>query len=170
MSAFLISQILIGFAFLSDLASFQFKKRETTLLFFFISATLIATHYFLLGAIAGGLIIGVSALRFLTGVFTTSKYPKYFFLVLVLGIGIYTFESLVDVLPVITGVFGTLATFQKNEKHLRYFMMVASIAIIAYNVLVFTPAGIALETFFLGSNLLSYWRFYMRKQEEKGEA
>lgn len=48
MSAFLLSQILIGIAFIGDIASFQFKKRQVTLALFAFSAYLISTHYFLL--------------------------------------------------------------------------------------------------------------------------
>jgi hypothetical protein len=162
-STFILSQILIGFAFAFDLASFQFKKREATLVLFFLSASLISAHFFLLGALTAGFIVAVSALRFFVGIFTTSKYPMHFFLIVILGLGLYTFDGREDFFAVITGIFGTMAAFQSNEKLLRQLMMVATGSIIIHNILIFSPAAIALEIFFLVSNLLSYWRFYLRK-------
>jgi hypothetical protein len=56
----------------------------------------------------------------------------------------------------------TFAVFQPNEKLLRQIMMIATICVITLNVVIFTPVGIVTETFFLGSNALSYWRFYIK--------
>jgi hypothetical protein len=64
-SAFLLSQILIGLAFLFDLASFQFKERKYTLVCFALAAALISAHYFLLEQDTAGFIIALSAARFL---------------------------------------------------------------------------------------------------------
>ena len=163
-STFVLSQILIGIAFLFDLASFQFKKRETTLLLFFCAASLISVHFFLLGAVTGGLVIAVSAFRFLVSMYTTDSRLMWVFLMLIGGLGIWTFSGYEDIFSIAMGTLGTLAAFQASEKRLRQFMMAATSCAITYNVLIFSPAAIALEIFFLGSNLLSYWRFYVRKQ------
>lgn len=163
MSAFAISQILIGIAFFSDLASFQFKKREITLAFFVVSASLISTHYFFLGATAGGLIIAVSAARFFVSIFTQHVYVKYVALAAIVLSILYSFDGFEDILILMAGMFGTFAAFQKDERILRTFMMCATTSAIIFNALVWSPAAIVLELFFLGSNLLSYYRFYMRK-------
>ena len=47
-SAFAISQILIGIAFLFAVASFQFKAREHILVCFFALTLFIAAHYYFL--------------------------------------------------------------------------------------------------------------------------
>lgn len=163
MSAFLLSQILIGIAFAFDLASFQFKARKVTLILFTVSAALISAHFFLLGATTAGFVIAVSASRFFTSIFTTNVYLKYFFLIAIAGLGLYTFDGIEDIFSIAAGLFGTLAAFQKNERTLRHFMMCATGSILVHNFMIFTPAGILLELFFLGSNLLSYYRFYLRK-------
>ena len=163
MNAFILSQILIGVAFLFDLASFQFKKREITLTLFAISAALISTHFFLLGAITAGFIIAASATRFLVSIFTTSPYLKYIFLVIIISLGVYTFDGYEDFFAIFTGIAATFAAFQSDEKRLRQFMMAGTSSIIIHNILIRSPAAIALEIFFLGSNLLSYYRFYIRK-------
>ena len=163
MSPFLISQILIGIAFLFDLASFQFKKREVTLALFTISASLIATHYFLLGATAGGLIIAVSATRFFVSIFTQHVYVKYGALAAITASILYSFDGFEDIFILLAGIFGTFAAFQKDERMLRILMMCGTTSAIIFNALVWSPAAIVLELFFISSNILSYHRFYMRK-------
>ncbi|MFZ2886865.1 MAG: YgjV family protein [Minisyncoccia bacterium] len=163
-SAFLISQILIGIAFVFDLASFQFKKREITLALFAISASLIAAHFFYLGATTAGFITVVSVARFVVSIFTQNPYVKYGALLLIAGLGFYTFDGYEDIFSILAGTFGTLSAFQKDERRLRVFMMFGTLSIITHNILIWTPAGILLEFFFLGSNLVSYYRFYIRKQ------
>lgn len=166
LSAFILSQILIGFAFAFDLASFQFKRRQYTLVCFGISAALISAHFFLLGAITAGSVVAVSVLRFTVAYFTTDKRVMYLFLVVVASLGIYTFDGLEDILITLALMSATIASFVPNERHLRHFMMVGTSFTILHNIIIFTPAGVALEVFFLISNLLSYWRFYLRKSAD----
>lgn len=163
---FILSQILIGFAFLFDLASFQFKTRKYTLICFVVAASLISAHYFLLGQNTAGIIIALSATRFLVSIFSTDAKFKYLFLVLVTVAGIVTFDELIDLLAIAAGYIATFAVFQPNEKLMRQRMMMATTCIILLNIFIFTPVGIATETFFLGSNFLSYWRFYIKKKTE----
>lgn len=165
MSAFILSQILIGIAFLFDLASFQFKTRKYTLICFVAAASLISAHYFLLEQHTAGLVIALSATRFLVSIFSTDVRLKYLFVILITVAGILTFDELVDLLAIGAGYLATFAVFQPNEKLLRQLMMIATSCTITLNIFIFTPAGIALETFFLLSNLISYWRFYIKKKE-----
>jgi hypothetical protein len=169
MSAFVISQVLIGIAFLFDLASFQLKKREYTLICFTIAASLISVHFFLLGAVTAGFVVAVSAVRFLVSIFTTDKRMKYLFLAAIFLLGVWTYDSFEDPLITIAMLFSTIAAFSVDEKRLRQFMMVGSVLVITHNIIILTPAGIALEIFFLGSNLLSYWRFYILKHTVQTE-
>lgn len=162
-SAFILSQTLIGIAFLFDLASFQFKNRKITLLLFTCAASLISAHFFLLGATTAGCLVAVSAARFFVSIFSTHRLLKYFFLVLIGGLGIYTFNGLEDVFSIAAVTLSTFAAFHDNARTLRHLMMLATLSIIVHNLIIWTPAGILLEVFFLLSNLLSYYRFYLRK-------
>ncbi len=162
-SAFVISQILIGIAFIFDIFSFQFKSRKKTLICFVAAASLISAHYFLLGQETAGFVIALSAIRFFVSIFSTDKRLKYLFLALVTITGILTYDELLDLLAIAAGYLATFAVFQPNEKLMRQIMMVSSSCIIILNVLIFTPVGILTELFFIGSNIVSYWRFYLKK-------
>lgn len=106
----------------------------------------------------------VSVARFVVSIFTQNPYVKYGALLLIAGLGFYTFDGYEDIFSILAGTFGTLSAFQKDERRLRVFMMFGTLSIITHNILIWTPAGILLEFFFLGSNLVSYYRFYIRKQ------
>ena len=164
MSAFLVSQILVGFVFLLDLASFQFKKREITLSVITVGASINAVHFYLLGQDTAALVMAVGALRLAVSIFSSDKRLMYVFLVLILSLGLWTYDGLEDVFSIFAITMATIAAFQIDGKRLRQFWGVASLSIITHNIMIFSPAGIALEVFFLGSNLVSYWRFYLRKQ------
>lgn len=164
-SAFLLSQILIGIAFVFDLASFQFKTRKYTLICFMCAASLISAHFFLLGAITAGAVVALSTLRFAVSLFTTNRWVMYFFLLAVTLAGIITLDGYEDILITVALLLSTLASFSLDERRLRHFMMGGTALTIIHNIIIVTPAGILLELFFLGSNLLSYWRFYLREQK-----
>lgn len=164
MTPFIISQILAGLALGCDVASFQFKNRKTTLGFFALSASLLATHFFLLGATTAGFVVAVSAARFVVSIFTTNTRIKYLSLVIIFGLGIWTYDGFEDVFITAAMLLSTFAAFHVNEKRLRQYMMAATVLVITHNLIIFTPVGAFVETVFLSSNLLSYWRFYIKKQ------
>lgn len=164
MSAFILSQIVIAVAFLFDMASFQFKKRQHTLICFVAASGLISIHYFLLEQHTAGVVLGLAAVRSLTSIFTTDKRLKYIFLILITIAGIWTYTAPIDLFAIAAGYLATFAVFQTNEKLLRKLIMLSTISVIIINVYIFTPVGIATEAFFLVSNTLSYWRFYIKKQ------
>ena len=58
----------------------------------------------------------------------------------------------------------TIASFRSNQE-LRRIGMVASVVWIVHNILV-ASAAIVLEVFFLGRNLVGYYRYFLRKGDE----
>lgn len=159
-SIFLISQILAGLAFVTDFASFQFKKREITLRLFGVSALLLSAHFFLLDEPTAGIVIAISALRFFVSSITARREFMFLFLVLVIVGGIFTFDGYEDILSLTASLIGTVVAFRANEKVLRRAMVFTTTLFIIHNIWIWTPMGIVIEVFFLGSNLLSQWRFY----------
>lgn len=162
MSTFVLSQILIGIVFLFDVASFQFKKRERTLACLTVAASFLAIHFFLLGATTAGFLVAISAARFLISIFTTNVWVKYACLTAIVAFGLYTFDGVEDIFALFASSIGTFAAFQKDERLLRILMMFGTSSYIIHNLLIWTPAGIAIEIFFLTSNLISYYRFYLK--------
>lgn len=162
MSAFLASQILVGIAFLTDFVSFQFKDRKKILLFLCVSAALISAHYFLLGRNTAGLLVSISILRFVTSYFSTRKVWMFSILGVTLLGFVYTYASSLSFLILIALMLITIGAFQKEDKYLRILMMGGTILVIVYNAIIFSPMAVLLEGSFFVSNLIGYYRFYIR--------
>jgi hypothetical protein len=166
MSAFLLSQVLIGIVFFIDMASFQFRERRYVLLCLGCSAFLIGVHFYLLDAYTAAVLGVVAAVRFVTAIYTNSKWLLMLFLAVVLGNGILTYAGELTVLATCGSVLSTCAAFLASDRGFRKLMMASSVIWIFHNVLAYTPAGVALETVFLGSNLLGYYRHYYRRRKD----
>jgi len=162
MSTFLLSQILIGIAFCFDLLSFQFKDRRHILLCFVCASLLIGVHFLLLDHVTAALLIFIAMSRFLTSYYTTKRRWMYLFLFITVAAFLLTYEKNISILAFAAGIFGTWASFQPLDRNLRLGMMIGTSLWIVHNVFAGSPAAVLLECFFLGSNFVGYYRFYLR--------
>jgi len=161
-SFFIFSQILAGLAFLLDLVSFQFKKREHILFPLVFSAALLSVHFFLLDQITASVIVFLSAVRmFLARKFVSEKMMVVFLLLNTIVL-LVTFEQLVNILAFIATTLITYANFRKDDKSLRLLMMVGTTVWIIHNALVGSPGAIIVEASFLTGNIVGYYRHYLR--------
>jgi hypothetical protein len=162
--AFFGSQLLAWFAIIADVFSFQFKERKKIIVFFMIAATCIGLHYLLLERYAAAIIIGVWIIRFFISYHRTDRYLIYVFSILFTIITYVFYKDIYDVIILIWMIFVTIWVFQKDDKYLRQFMMCGTSCIILYNFLIFSPVGILLESLFLWSNLIWYYKHYIKKR------
>jgi len=162
MSDFLLSQILIGIAICTDTISFQFKDRKKIVACLLVSCTLISAHFMLLGHwTAAGLGL-IAAARFTASLFSTSKKLMGLFLVATVVVSIFTYSGLLSILGCAGGLFGTAASFCKEDKPLRQLMLIGTSIWIVHNFLAGSPGAVLMETIFISSNLVGYFRFYIR--------
>ena len=169
-TAFIISQILIIGAMLFDFLGFQFKERKKTMLCFVVSSCLIATHYLLLDQLASGVMVCFSIARFIVAYFTTNKKRLLFFVGLNAISLFRTYEHVLDILFFVWLTIFIIGNFQENNKRMRQLMMCGTSLIIVYNILIPSPMGALNEIIFLTSNIIGYWRFYVRKIKEKNKS
>lgn len=161
MTPFFLSQIFIGFAICCDSLSFQFKERQKILSVLVISCVLIGSHFALLEQWTAAGLAGLSSLRFLVSIKTTSKKTMWIFITLSCLITAVTYDGYLSILTGLGSVFGTAGSFSKNDKHLRMFMFVGTGFWLTNNILIGSPAAVVMEGLFIGSNLLGYYRFYI---------
>ncbi len=162
--AFFASQILAGIAIIADICSFQFKERKKIIVFFMIAASCIALHYFLLERYVASGIISIGIIRFFVAYHSTWKYWKYIFIGLFSAVTILFYKDYYDILILFAMSLSTIASFRKDDHSLRLFMIWGTLTTIAYNFLIFSPVWVLLEAIFLGSNLVGYYRHYIRKK------
>jgi len=161
-NAFWISQGLIGIAFVFALISFQFKKREHILLSFIGCLFFIGLHFYILDLQTAAWLFWLGMARYIVALFSISKLWVYFFSLLTIGVFIWTFEEPLEWLVLIGNLIFVYAGFQKNDKTLRELNFVAGVVYLCYMVTIGSPAMIILESFFLISNIVGYYRFYLK--------
>jgi hypothetical protein len=162
MSDFLLSQVLIGIAICTDTISFQFKERKKIVACLLVSCTLISAHFMLLGHwTAAGLGL-IAAARFTTSLFSTSKKLMGLFFVATIAVSIFTYSGLLSILGCAGGLFGTAASFCQKDKPLRQLMLIGTSLWIVHNFLAGSPGAVLMEAIFISSNLVGYFRFYIR--------
>lgn len=161
---FFASQILAGIAIIADVFSFQFKERKKIIVFFMIAASCIWLHYLLLERYAAAIIIAVWIIRFFVSYHKTNTYLIYLFTAIFAWVTYLFYKDTYDLIIFTWITFVTFWVFQKDDKLLRKFMMCGTSCIILYNFLIFSPMWVLLETIFLGSNFVWYYRHYINKK------
>jgi hypothetical protein len=161
-NAFWVSQGLMIVALGCDLVSWQCKQRRVILMWLIVSTLFIGTHLMLLEEYVAGTLIFIATLRFFTSIFSTNPKFMWSFLALVLLVGGLMYEKPIDLIAITANVIFNYAAFRPNDKALRLWTMLGTSIWISFNILIFTPAGIFLESVFLLSNIVGYYRYYVR--------
>lgn len=165
LSNFILSQILIGIAICSDFLSFQFKERTKIVACLVVSATFISCHFMLLGHWTAALLGLLAVARFASSIFTTSKKIMWIFLMITFIISAFSFEGLLSVLGCTATIFTTVAAFSKDDKILRQLMLTGTMIWIVHNYLAGSPGAVLMEAIFIGSNLVGYFRYYIKPKK-----
>lgn len=160
-----MSQILIGIAIFFDVLSFQFEDRTKIVACFIVSVLLFSGHFMLLGHWTAAFLGLLAAVRFTSSLFTTSKRLMGIFIFITLVISALSFEGLLSVLGCTATVFTTAAAFCKEDKLLRQLMLVGTMIWIVHNYLAGSPGAVLLEAIFISSNLVGYFRYYIRPKK-----
>lgn len=163
-TAFMISQVLMVFAMVTDFLWFQFKDRKKTVILLAVSCFLICAHYLLLDKFTAWIIVSLSAIRYIVSYFTTNKKVLLMFILLNSLVLILTFSELLDLIFFSWITISMIWNFQdqKHNKLMRILMMIWTSIVILYNTLIFSPMAILTEVLFLMSNFIWYFRFYIK--------
>jgi hypothetical protein len=161
-SAFAVSQILVAVVFVIALGTFQFRERKHVLLCCVAITILIGAHFLLVDAYTAGVLAFIASVRYTIAIYSRSRSWMYLFLVVVVAMVAGTYDGLLSVLAGTGSILTTLATFKSN-KALREISLLASVVWILHNLMAGSPAAFVLEIFFLGSNLVGYYRYFWKK-------
>ncbi|SIN71028.1 YgjV family protein [Halodesulfovibrio marinisediminis] len=162
MSVFAISQMLVGVALIFDILSFQFKNRKYILLSIAAACFFMAVHFLLLEQWTATVLMAVSAVRYAVSGYTTERRWMYFFCAIAVLGTIWTYTGLVSILSFGATFVLTIAAFSKTDKRLREITFFGVALWIVHNIVVWSPSAIGLESFFFMSNVVGYYRYYMR--------
>lgn len=166
MSSFVISQILISIAICTDLLSFQFKNRTHIVGCLAISCLFIALHFICLGHWTAACLSLVNATRFLTTIFSTARVFMWVYLTITMVVFSFTYDGYLSILGTTGALLGTVAAFSKNDKRLREIMFVGTCFWLTHNILAGSPGAVLMETIFISSNIVGYYRYYIRRPKQ----
>ncbi len=159
-SNFILSQVSKLISFILVIVAFQIKRGNLFRILFVISTLFSEIHFILLGAISAASIVFINGLRWFVSIYTKNKIVIPVFIILILFVGYYNYESWVSLLTIFAGILGVFAVFNDNQIITRKILFIIAILWIIYNSIIFTPMGIIAEFFFLISNIVGYFRFF----------
>lgn len=164
MTVFWVSQTLAGVATLVIILSFQFKSRQRIILCLLCACFLAAVHFLLLDQWTAASLMLLSTVRFAFSLYTVSKKMMALFAAATVVVTAITFNGWLSVLSCMAVLFSTIGSFCKEDKLLRLALMASTCLWITHNSLVGSPAAVCNDVLFLGSNLVGYYRFHIRKK------
>ncbi len=166
MSLFVLSQILVGIAICSDVISFQFKEKVQIVSCLLVSCFMISAHFMCLGHWTAACLGLIAATRFIVILFSTSRIFMGLFIGVTVLVSVLTYDGLLSILGCAGSIFGTVASFSKGDKLLRQLMCICTIIWLIHNSLAGSPGAVLMEFFFLSSNLVGYFRFYIKPRKQ----
>jgi len=162
MSANLLAQTLAAFALLLDVAAFQFRDRRLIIGCMLAASALLAAHFAVLGQTATAMLVCVSVLRYCVSLVTTSRVWMVVCMFAAAGALLFDSFHLVTTLALVGSVVVTWAVFQQSDYRMRVTMIFGVALWVVHNVLIWSPLAALIEFLFLSSNLVGFWRFYLR--------
>lgn len=158
MTPFFLSQILAALSFSLDLLAFQFVRRERSLLTLACSAGLLALHFWLLDHVSACGLMALAACRYLLATVTTNQRVKGGFLCASLLCSALAWQHPMDIFPLAGSLLMTVAAFQSTAAGLRLITLSGSLCWLINNILAGSPMAILMESTFMLSTIVSYWR------------
>jgi hypothetical protein len=110
-------------------------------------------------AVGLGIIAGV---RFVACYFTTSKKIMMLFLLVVLITCYVTFNGYLTILSGAAAVLNTVGSFCRSDKNMREIIFFGTTCWLIHNIIAGSPTAVLLEAVFLLSNMLGYYRYYIK--------
>ena len=137
---FIVSQVLHVIKVILQTVAVQFKKKKHILIAFILVNLFAAIGYMLLKAYSG-LIIGLIAVIQTAIQYIFDKKNKnvpkviiaLYFISSIIG-GIYTYKTLIDILPVLSFIMYIMSIIQKKESKVRLFTFIKLILWIPYDL------------------------------------
>ena len=84
-----------------------------------------------------------------------------------LFITVNTYIGLLSILGFIGTIFITTGSFSANDKFLRIMMILGGTVWLIHNAILWSPVGILVETVFVGSGIIGFYRYYIAGKLEK---
>ncbi len=168
----IVAQILGLLAIISYAISPHAKTKRRVLVFHLISSILYALQYFLLNAFSAVITNTVGAVKcyiFYLYEKKEKEIPKslfWIFMLIILALGIFTYNNIYSLIPILASVLSLYSVWQDNLKVLRIIIIISSSSWIFYNLIVGAYIGVIGNIFQLVSAIIAIVRFDILKEKQ----
>ena len=168
---FIISQVLGFIALILVCIGYFVKGRQTFLLIQIVANIFYSGAFLVQSSLVGGIITLISTLRCVYLLICEKKnFQKtlYFlpvFIVLYVVTTVLLFESISDIIPIITATMFTLAFYIKDLQTTRYICILPNLLLIFYNVLCLTFTSALLDFIEVVVLIIAIVKFSKQKRE-----
>lgn len=172
---FILAQILSFIAMVTNMLAVQLETKKQILLTIVVSNFLFVISYILLGAYVGALTCGIVAIEIIINTILEDKgkrTPKpliVFYVVISVLLGITTFDSFIDLLPIIASILFILTLIQYKEKYVRLLILGNLISWIIYDFFVRAYLAGTSDLFVISSTITAIIRYDIRKEVKENE-
>ena len=172
---FILAQILSFIAMVINMVAVQLKTKKQILLTIVVSNLLFVISYILLGAYVGALTCGIVAIEIIINTILEDKgkvTPKFLiiiYLIISIIIGITTFNSLIDLLPIIASILFILTLRQSKEKYVRLLILGNLTSWIIYDFFVKAYLEGISDLFVISSTITAIYRYDVKKEVKENE-
>ena len=146
--AFIIAQIFGAISIILNIVVVQFKTKEKILIGMIISNLVVATQFFLLNAITGGIISLINVIRCLVFYLfkRNNKKPSLpvllLFEIIVIGSGIISWQNIWSILPIFATIIYTYGIWQDDVLTIKYISAITGLTWAIYDIIVRAYVGV----------------------------
>jgi len=133
-------QLVAIIAALLEVVAVQRAKRKNILWWFILSDIVFAISYVLYGLKSAAVIVCIDTVITIVNYRLSLKDKKInkflgvFFILVAISTSAYTFESFIDILPIISSVTYTLSVMQTKERNIRMLIFINLISWLTYDI------------------------------------
>ena len=176
----IIAQVIGIFAMVFNLLSYQQKTRNKAIIFQFFGTTLFTVNFLMLGAMVGGLLNLVGAVRAIIFInkeklradhiawqigFVIVYFASYILTFTVFGKEPTVFNFIIEFLPLIGMIATTISYRFTDAKAIRRFGLISSPAWLVYNIANMAVGAILCEVLSLGSIIIGIIRLDRKNKQ-----
>jgi hypothetical protein len=164
----LVAQIVGFIAFGLGVASFLQKEDRNLKILLTTQAATLGAHFILLGAYTGAASAFVAAARNFLSLFGNARKIAPLFYSAILGFGYCTYDSSVDIFPIIAGLVSTTALFFLKGIAMRLTFVMSSGLWLIHNIAVASIGPAFMEAFMMGTGIYRAYTLYAENKRPAG--
>lgn len=167
----LLPQIIGYIAVVILFVSFQFNDRKNILGLLILGMVFLATHQFMIGALAGAVANALTIIRNIT--FRHKKDNKllsnfiwpYVFSVILVATGIYFWQGIHSLLPAFAVIASTFALWADDTKTIRVLSLIGPMLWLPYAFIIESIPTILIQCVIISSILIAMLRFDRKSKD-----